>query len=107
VLVDEWEPAGVYLNTASYGLPPRAAFGALEAALADWRGGRTGWRAWHDQTDVARASWARIAGCAVIESVPRSPLSAIMRLLSRTMQNGLLALRRESDGRPVLSLRRL
>ncbi len=44
MLVDEWEPAGVYLNTASYGLPPRAAFEALEAALADWRGGRTGWR---------------------------------------------------------------
>src|SRR6187551_2469858 len=29
------------------------------------------------------------------------------RLLSRTIQDGLLALWRESDGRPVLSLRRL
>src|SRR4051794_41949869 len=62
VLVDEWEPTGVYLNTASYGLPPRGAWDALQAALADWRGGRTSWRPWHDATDPAPAGRARVAG---------------------------------------------
>ncbi|MGH2944179.1 MAG: hypothetical protein ACRDLN_15545, partial [Solirubrobacteraceae bacterium] len=40
---EQWSPAGVYLNTASYGLPPRTGFDAMQAALADWRGGRTSW----------------------------------------------------------------
>jgi hypothetical protein len=35
-----WDPEPGWLNTASYGLPPRPAWDALQAALADWRGGR-------------------------------------------------------------------
>jgi selenocysteine lyase/cysteine desulfurase len=58
----EWSPAGVYLNTASYGLPPRAGWEALQAALADWRGGRTSWEHWGDSTEAARASFARLLG---------------------------------------------
>ena len=36
-----WEPQSGYFNTASYGLPPRAGTEAMDAALADWRVGRT------------------------------------------------------------------
>src|SRR3954471_2605881 len=38
-----WRPETTYLNTASYGLPPEPAWEALQAALADWRGGRVSW----------------------------------------------------------------
>src|SRR4051794_9867623 len=88
VLVDEWEPAGVYLNTASYGLPPRAAFEAMEAALADWRGGRTGWRDWHDQTDVARACWARIAGCPLDDVAVGANVSGLVGLVAASLPAG-------------------
>jgi selenocysteine lyase/cysteine desulfurase len=57
-----WEPAGVYCNTASYGLPPRPAWDALQAALADWQGGRTSWEHWGESTEAARAAFARIVG---------------------------------------------
>jgi selenocysteine lyase/cysteine desulfurase len=57
---DLWQPEGVYVNTASYGLPPRPAWDALQAVLADWRGGRTSWEGWGDATDAARRSWARL-----------------------------------------------
>lgn len=57
-----WEPAGVYCNTASYGLPPRPAWEALQVALADWHGGRTSWEHWGQSTDDARAVFARLAG---------------------------------------------
>ena len=60
----QWAPAGVYLNTASYGLPPRDGFDALQAALADWRGGRTSWEHWGESTDGARAAWAQMVGVA-------------------------------------------
>jgi selenocysteine lyase/cysteine desulfurase len=57
-----WTPAGVYCNTASYGLPPRPAWDALQAALADWQGGRTSWEHWGETTETARATFARLVG---------------------------------------------
>lgn len=57
-----WEPAGVYCNTASYGLPPRPAWEALQVALADWHGGRTSWEHWGQSTDDARDVFARLVG---------------------------------------------
>jgi len=57
-----WQPETLYLNTASYGLPPTPAWDALQAVLADWRGGRTSWEGWGDSTEAARASFARLVG---------------------------------------------
>src|ERR671922_161035 len=57
-----WQPEGIYLNTASYGLPPRPAWDALQAALADWRTGRTSWEAWCDATEGARTRFGRLVG---------------------------------------------
>ena len=62
VVREQWAPAGPYLNTASYGLPPRAGFEALQAALADWRGGRTSWEHWGESTEGARAAFAQLVG---------------------------------------------
>jgi len=55
-----WEPSGTYLNTASFGLPPRPAWDALQAALDDWRTGRTSWEPWGEATEEARRSFARL-----------------------------------------------
>lgn len=57
-----WQPETLYLNTASYGLPPTPAWDALQAVLGDWRGGRTSWEVWGDSTDSARASFAQLVG---------------------------------------------
>jgi len=57
-----WTPAGVYCNTASYGLPPRPAWEALQAALGDWQGGRTSWEHWGESTEASRAAFARLVG---------------------------------------------
>ncbi len=57
-----WDPAGVYCNTASYGLPPRPGWEALQSALADWHGGRTSWEHWGQSTEAARATFARLVG---------------------------------------------
>jgi selenocysteine lyase/cysteine desulfurase len=60
-----WEAVGVYCNTASYGLPPRPGWEALQSALADWHGGRTSWEDWGRSTEDARASFARLVGVEV------------------------------------------
>jgi selenocysteine lyase/cysteine desulfurase len=61
----QWQPETTYLNTASYGLPPRSAWEALQAALADWRTGRTSWEHWCDSAEAARAAFARMCSVPV------------------------------------------
>ncbi len=57
-----WAPAGVFCNTASYGLPPLPAWEALQSALEDWHHGRTSWEHWALSTEGARAGFARLVG---------------------------------------------
>lgn len=83
-----WEPAGTYLNTASYGLPPRPAHEALDAALADWRGGRTSWEHWGAPGEDARASYARLVGVPV-ESVAIGPnVSNMVAVVAAALPDG-------------------
>lgn len=83
-----WEPAGTYLNTASYGLPPRPAWDALQDALTDWRGGRTSWEHWGVPGEEARASFARLVHVAV-ETVAIGPnVSSMIGLVAASIPDG-------------------
>ena len=73
-----WEPAGVYCNTASYGLPPRPAWDALQSALSDWHGGRTSWEHWGQSTENARATFARLVGSDVERVAVGSTVSELV-----------------------------
>lgn len=83
-----WEPAGVYLNTASYGLPPRPAWDAMQAALADWQGGRTSWEHWGDATEAARASFARLIGVPVPRVAVGSTVAELMAAVVTALPAG-------------------
>ena len=83
-----WTPAGVYCNTASYGLPPRPAWDALQAALADWQGGRTSWEHWGEATDAARAGFARIVGVDTARVAVGSTVSELVGSLVTALPAG-------------------
>ena len=55
-----WDVEPGYLNTSSYGPPPRPAWEALQRSLEDWRGGRTSWEPWADTVSVARNEFAAL-----------------------------------------------
>ena len=57
-----WDPEPGWLNTASYGLPPRPGWDAMQSALDEWRHGRTSWEGWDDSTHRCRAAFARLVG---------------------------------------------
>src|SRR3954454_2166932 len=57
-----WRPETIYLTTASYGLPPDPAWDALQAALAEFRGGRTTWEPWIRSVERSRAAFAHMTG---------------------------------------------
>jgi selenocysteine lyase/cysteine desulfurase len=83
-----WSPVATYLNTASYGLPPRPAWDALQNALEDWHGGKTSWEHWGIPGEEARASFARLVGVPV-ESVAIGPnVSTLVGLVAASIPDG-------------------
>ena len=56
-----FSPETAYLNTATYGLPPRPAIEAFDAAMDEWRHGRTPGRGWDESVGAAR-ELARLHG---------------------------------------------
>jgi selenocysteine lyase/cysteine desulfurase len=80
-----FEPAAPYLNTASYGLPPRPAWEALQAALADWRCGRTTWEPWGESTARARELWAATIGVPVERVATGATVAELVGLVAASL----------------------
>ena len=97
-----FSPENAYLNTASYGLPPRTAFDALAAAADEWRHGRTGFDGWDRSVGAARASFARLAGVHVDDVAVGSAVSAFAGLVAATLPAGARVLCAEGDFTSVL-----
>jgi selenocysteine lyase/cysteine desulfurase len=83
-----WEPDTAYLNTASYGLPPRPAVEAVIAALDDWRHGRTSWERWGSSTEVSRGIFAELVGASVEDIAIGSTVSEFTGMIANSLPDG-------------------
>jgi selenocysteine lyase/cysteine desulfurase len=83
-----WRPETLYLNTASYGLPPDPGWDAFHAVLADWRSGRTSWEGWGDATESARASFARLVGVPTEWIAVGANTSSMVGLVAASLPDG-------------------
>ena len=83
-----WSPTGTYLNTASYGLPPRTAWDAVQSALEDWRSGRTSWEHWGVPGEEARASFARLVGVPFETVAIGANVSTFVGLVAASIPDG-------------------
>ena len=99
---DQWHPQGAYLNTASYGLPPDCAWDAMQAALADWRGGRTSWEHWGDSTEGARSAFAAIVGVEPDTVATAATVSELLGLVAASLPDGTRVLAPDIDFTSVL-----
>ncbi len=94
---DAWERHGVYLNTATYGLPPKEAHDAMLAALTDWRGGRTSEDGWEECTERARATFARLTRVRTEDVVCGATISELIGLIAASLPEGSRVLTAEND----------
>ena len=83
-----FSPEGTYLNTASYGLPPRAGWDALQQSLEEWRGGRTSWEGWSESTDGARAEFAKLVDSDVARVAVGANVSGLVGLVAASLPAG-------------------
>jgi selenocysteine lyase/cysteine desulfurase len=97
-----FSPEGAYLNTASYGLPPRPAWEAMQVAFDEWRHGRTGFDGWNESVGAARASWARLHGVAASDVAIGPQVSPFVGLVAASLPPGSRVLCAEEDFTSVL-----
>jgi selenocysteine lyase/cysteine desulfurase len=83
-----WMARPGWLNTASYGLPPRPAWEALQSALADWRIGATSWEGWDEATIAARACFARLVGVPSADVTVGSQVSQLIAPVAAGVADG-------------------
>jgi selenocysteine lyase/cysteine desulfurase len=57
-----WDHGPGFLNTASYGLPPKQTIEALRQAQDQWVRGEVDWDVWTDATEIARHEFGRLIG---------------------------------------------
>lgn len=84
----QWDHEGVYLNTASFGLPPRDGWDALQSALRDWRSGRTSWEGWGAAPDAARAVFARLVGVDPSRVAVGATVSELVGVVAASVPDG-------------------
>ena len=97
-----FSPEGTYLNTASYGLPPRPAWEALQAAQDEWRHGRTGFDGWDESVGRSRAAWARLCGVAEADVAIGPQVSPFAGLVAAALEPGAQVLAAREDFTSIL-----
>ncbi len=92
-----WHPETVYLNTASFGLPPDPAWEALQTAQNDWRAGRVSWEHWTAVTDRTRAEFATLVGARPEQVVVGATVSGLIAQVAVAIPDGSRVLAPEPE----------
>jgi selenocysteine lyase/cysteine desulfurase len=92
-----WRPETIYLNTATFGLPPAPAWDALQTALAQWRGGATSFEAWMPATERARSAFATMTGVAAEGVAIGASVSSLLGPFAASLPDGTRVVAPEND----------
>jgi selenocysteine lyase/cysteine desulfurase len=83
----EGTPTRGYLDTATYGLPPRRTLEAAEEALRGWRSRRR-WLDWEEDGEACRELFARLVGAEATDVALVSALSVAAGLVAASLPAG-------------------
>jgi len=83
-----WQVEPGWLNTASYGLPPRTTVAAVTRALDEWQRGAAPWASWDASTDRSRTAFARLVGAAPEDVAVGSAVSQLLAPVAASLPAG-------------------
>jgi selenocysteine lyase/cysteine desulfurase len=92
-----WDAEPGWLNTASYGLPPRPVWEALQTALAGWRVGQGSWEEWTLATDRSREAFARLIGVSASDVAVGATVSQLFAPVAAALRDGARVLAPEIE----------
>jgi selenocysteine lyase/cysteine desulfurase len=93
----QWPDADRFVDTASYGLPPTAAWDELQAALSSWRRGGSSWEPWAETVERSRQCLARLLGVQADAVAAGASVSELVGLLAAAVPDGSRVLTAERD----------
>jgi selenocysteine lyase/cysteine desulfurase len=97
MIPDLWHPETVYLNTASFGLPPDPVWDAMQTAQADWRAGRVSWEHWTAVTQRAREQFATLVGASPDDVAVGANVSGLVAHVAAALPDGARVLAAEPE----------
>lgn len=97
VVRKEFEPAGVYVNTASIGLPPRRVVDAVAEAVETWRTGRAEAAGYDELVDRGRRHFAGLVGTTPDRVAVGNQVSTFTGLVASALPDGARVLAAEED----------
>ncbi len=98
----EFEPAGVYVNTVSIGLPPRRVVDALHDAIDTWRTGRAEAAGYDELVRRARQRFAGLVGTTPDHVAVGNQVSTFTGLVASALPDGARVVVAEEDFTSVL-----
>jgi selenocysteine lyase/cysteine desulfurase len=90
-------PTGTYLDSATYGLPPRPVRERLAEVLGEWRDGTGDWVEWSGAAERARSSFARLVGLRPSDVAIGATVSELVGLVAAGLADGAQVLAAEGD----------
>jgi selenocysteine lyase/cysteine desulfurase len=98
----EFGPDGVYLDTATFGLPPRRTMAAVEEALDGWRRGTADAAGYDVPVAASRRDYARLVGVDPSWVAIGSQVSAFVGLVAASLPAGSEVLTASGDFTSIL-----
>ena len=98
----EFQATGIYVNTATIGLPPRRVVDALGEAVDTWRTGRAEAAAYDELIDRARRLFAGLVGVPPERVAIGHQVSTFSALVAASLPDGARVLAAEEDFTSVL-----
>jgi selenocysteine lyase/cysteine desulfurase len=97
MLTDDFRPAGTYLDTATYGLPPESALRDLTAVTTAWATGTYAPLTCDDAVARARTAFARLHGVAPSDVAIGHQVSPMVGVVAASLPRGARVLAAEGD----------
>jgi selenocysteine lyase/cysteine desulfurase len=98
----EFDADVTYLDTATFGLPPRRSWAALQEALAQWQAGTADPAAYDVQITAARSSYAHLVGVDPSVVAVGSQVSVFAGLIAANLPDGSEVLTATGDFTSIL-----
>ena len=86
-----------WLNTASYGLPPRPAWDALQQSLREWQTATGEWEEWASSVETSRGLWGQMVGVSPADVAVGATVSELLGSVAASVPDDSRVLAVEGD----------
>lgn len=83
-----WDVEPGFLDTCSYGPPPRSGWDALQTSLDQWRSGATSWQAWAESVETSRELFAHLMGTTPNRVATGAAVSQLLAPIASALPDG-------------------